>query len=205
MWATLPRGAGARIQMFHGVGGKYGFDAPPGSMRQWHRLFFVNERRLRNFVRAGAIDPASPAACLIGMPKVDCLVDGSLARAPLLEQFGLDPVAADGAVCANVVARLLAEPPRGRRWSSGSSPCRSTSSSSCTTGRAICAPRYSGGVDWMAHAAADPRSSERAAGHQREHHALPGRGRRAGDRPQLLPASNTCCSIARWCASTCRI
>jgi hypothetical protein len=91
MWATLPRGVGARIQMFHGVGGKYGFDAPTGSMRQWDRLFFVNERRLRNFVRAGAIDPGSPAACLIGMPKVDCLVDGSMQRAPLVERFGLDP------------------------------------------------------------------------------------------------------------------
>jgi hypothetical protein len=92
MWATLPRGAGARIQMFHGVGGKYGFDAPTESMRQWHRLFFVNERRLRNFVRAGAIDPGSPAACLIGMPKVDCLVDGSIERTPLLEHFRLDPL-----------------------------------------------------------------------------------------------------------------
>jgi hypothetical protein len=91
MWATLPLGAGARIQMFHGVGGKYGFDAPTGSMRHWHRLFFVNERRLRNFIQAGAIDPGSPAACLIGMPKVDCLVDGSLQRDGLLEGFGLDP------------------------------------------------------------------------------------------------------------------
>ena len=91
MWATLPRGAGARIQMFHGVGGKYGFDAPTGSMRQWHRLFFVNERRMNNFIQAGAIDPGSPAACLVGMPKVDCLVDGSMRRDPLLEEFGLDP------------------------------------------------------------------------------------------------------------------
>src|SRR5581483_2207981 len=31
-----------RIQMFHGVGGKYGFDAPTESMRVWQRLFFVN-------------------------------------------------------------------------------------------------------------------------------------------------------------------
>ena len=91
MWATLPLGAGARIQMFHGVGGKYGFDAPTGSMRQWHRLFFVNERRMNNFIQAGAIDPGSPAACLVGMPKVDCLVDGSMRRDPLLEEFGLDP------------------------------------------------------------------------------------------------------------------
>jgi len=90
MWATLPRGT-ARIQMFHGVGGKYGFDAPRESMRQWDRLFFVNERRLRNFVAAGAIDADSAAARLIGMPKVDCLVDGSLERNRVLAGMGLDP------------------------------------------------------------------------------------------------------------------
>ena len=90
MWARLPRGA-ARIQMFHGVGGKYGFDAPTRSMRDWDRLFFVNERRLRNCVAAGAIDPHSPAVRMIGMPKVDCLVDGSLRRDEVLRGFGLDP------------------------------------------------------------------------------------------------------------------
>jgi hypothetical protein len=90
MWAPLPRGT-ARIQMFHGVAGKYGFDAPSGSMRQWDRLFFVNERRLRNFVAAGAIDAGSPAARLIGMPKVDCLVDGTMRRDDVLRALGLDP------------------------------------------------------------------------------------------------------------------
>lgn len=90
MWASLPRGA-ARVQVFHGVGGKYGFDAPTRSMREWHRLFFVNERRLRNFVAAGAIDADSPAIRLIGMPKVDCLVDGSIRREIALAELGLDP------------------------------------------------------------------------------------------------------------------
>jgi CDP-glycerol glycerophosphotransferase (TagB/SpsB family) len=90
MWATLPRGT-ARVQMFHGVGGKYGFDAPVRSMREWHRLFFVNRRRLANFVAAGAIDPDSPAIRLIGYPKTDCLVDGSLSRSPVLEGLGLEP------------------------------------------------------------------------------------------------------------------
>src|SRR5262249_18653462 len=33
----------------------------------------------------------SPAACLIGMPKVDCLVDGTLRRDRILAEFGLDP------------------------------------------------------------------------------------------------------------------
>ena len=46
-------------------------------MREWHRLFFVNERRLRNFIAGGAIDADSPAIRLVGMPKVDCLVDGT--------------------------------------------------------------------------------------------------------------------------------
>jgi hypothetical protein len=89
MWATLPRGA-VRIQMFHGVAGKYGFDAPPTSMAAWDRLFFVNERRRRNFVTAGAIPADSTAPRLIGMPKVDCLVDGSLDRDAILRGFGLD-------------------------------------------------------------------------------------------------------------------
>lgn len=89
MWATLPRGT-RRVQVFHGVGGKYDFDAPTTSMRVWDRLFFVNERRLRNFIRAGAIDPDSQAVRLVGMPKVDCLVDGSLHRDRVLEDLGLD-------------------------------------------------------------------------------------------------------------------
>jgi hypothetical protein len=73
------------------VGGKYGFDAPDRSMREWHRLFFVNERRLRNFVAAGAIDPDSPAIRLVGMPKADCIVDGSIDRGAVLASLGLDP------------------------------------------------------------------------------------------------------------------
>ncbi|HTM02139.1 MAG TPA: CDP-glycerol glycerophosphotransferase family protein [Vicinamibacterales bacterium] len=90
MWATLPRGT-VRIQMFHGVAGKYGFDSPQESMRAWHRLFFVNERRLRNVVNAGAIDADSDAPRLVGMPKVDCLVDGTLQRERILADFDLDP------------------------------------------------------------------------------------------------------------------
>lgn len=89
MWAALPRGT-CRIQVFHGVGGKYGFDAPTTSMRDWDRLFFVNQRRLRNFVRAGAIDPDSAAIRLVGMPKADCLVNGTFRREEVLAGVDLD-------------------------------------------------------------------------------------------------------------------
>jgi hypothetical protein len=90
LWQPLLRGT-CRIQVFHGVGGKYGFDAPTTSMRAWDRLFFVNERRLRNFIKAGAIDADSPAIRMIGYPKLDALVNGTWNRAAVLEPLGLDP------------------------------------------------------------------------------------------------------------------
>jgi hypothetical protein len=92
IWMTLPRGT-RRVQMFHGVAGKYAnvYDTPEQSARGWDRLFFINRRRLQNFIRVGAIDAGSPAARLVGMPKVDCLVDGSLSRNAVLEKLGIDP------------------------------------------------------------------------------------------------------------------
>ncbi len=60
-------------------------------MREWHRLFFVNERRLRNFIARGAVDADSPAIRLVGMPKVDCLVDDTFRRDHVLQALGLDP------------------------------------------------------------------------------------------------------------------
>jgi hypothetical protein len=92
LWVKLPRGT-RRVQTFHGVAGKYRtiYDSPGTTMRQWDRLFFINEHRLQHFIASGAIDPDSPAARLIGMPKLDCLVDGSLERDEVLNSLGIDP------------------------------------------------------------------------------------------------------------------
>src|SRR4029078_6508434 len=60
-------------------------------MRSWDLVFFINERRIRNFIECGAIDEGSDAARLIGMPKLDCLVDGSLERDEVLKKIGIDP------------------------------------------------------------------------------------------------------------------
>jgi hypothetical protein len=92
IWPSLPRGA-SRILMFHGVAGKYAdqYDRPAQSMRAWQRLFFINRRRLNNHVAAGAIEADSPAARLIGMPKLDALVNGSLTRGQVMLSLGLDP------------------------------------------------------------------------------------------------------------------
>jgi len=91
MWAKLPRGA-RRVQTFHGVAGKHRtvYDSPLESMRGWDRLFFINKRRLRHFIESGAIDEGSQAARLIGMPKLDCLVNGSLKRDEVLSGMGID-------------------------------------------------------------------------------------------------------------------
>jgi CDP-glycerol glycerophosphotransferase (TagB/SpsB family) len=92
LWARLPRGT-RRVQTFHGVAGKYRtvYDSPAESMRRWDRLFFINKRRLQNFIDTGAIDADSPAIRLIGMPRLDCLVDGTLQRDAILSSLGIDP------------------------------------------------------------------------------------------------------------------
>ncbi len=92
LWVSLPRGA-RRVQTFHGVAGKYRtvYDSPSQSMRDWDRLFFINKRRLQHFIDCGAISADSDAARLIGMPKLDCLVDGSLLRDEVLTSLGIDP------------------------------------------------------------------------------------------------------------------
>jgi CDP-glycerol glycerophosphotransferase (TagB/SpsB family) len=92
LWARLPRGT-HRVQTFHGVAGKYRtvYDSPDKSMRAWHRLFFINKRRMQNFIDTGAIDADSPAIRLVGMPRLDCLVDGSLQRDEILTSMGIDP------------------------------------------------------------------------------------------------------------------
>jgi len=92
LWVKLPRGT-RRIFMFHGVAGKYAnvYDSPDRSMRDWDRLYFINRRRLKNFIASRAIDADNSAARMVGYPKLDCLVDGSLKRDEALCSLGLDP------------------------------------------------------------------------------------------------------------------
>jgi CDP-glycerol glycerophosphotransferase len=46
---------------------------------------------MQNFIDTGAIDADSPAIRLVGMPRLDCLVDGSLKRDEILTSLGIDP------------------------------------------------------------------------------------------------------------------
>jgi len=93
-WNTtwLPRRA-RRIHLFHGVAGKYGLDAPveiAPVVRSFDRVMFANEDRRRRYVEAGLIEADGDRGQLIGYPKADCLVDGSLNRCEIHHALGLD-------------------------------------------------------------------------------------------------------------------
>jgi glycosyltransferase involved in cell wall biosynthesis len=82
-----------RVHFFHGVAGKYGLDAPvriAPIVATFDRLMFPNRDRLRRYAEAGLIDGDSAQAALIGYPKVDCLVDGSLDRNEVTSRLRLD-------------------------------------------------------------------------------------------------------------------
>lgn len=88
----LPRRT-RRIHLFHGVAGKYDLDAPVDlapTIATFDRLFFPNADRLGRYAEAGLVNGLSPQAALVGYPKVDCLVDGTLDREEVLGRLGLD-------------------------------------------------------------------------------------------------------------------
>lgn len=89
----LPRRT-RRVHLFHGVAGKYGLDAPldiAPVVAAFDRLLFANRDRLQRYLDAGLLPDDSPCAALVGYPKVDCLVDGSLDAAAIGATLGLDP------------------------------------------------------------------------------------------------------------------
>jgi hypothetical protein len=113
--------------MFHGVAGKWSqiYDRPEQAMGQWDRFFFINRRRLQNFIASGALEPDSPAIRLVGMPKSDCLVDGSLTRDGVLMAQGIDPVRPT-VLYAPTWTRVLVAERHGRGASSAASCERAT-------------------------------------------------------------------------------
>ena len=192
-----------RIQMFHGVGGKYGFDAPTEPLDAWHRLFFVNRRRLNNCVASGALDADSPAIRMIGMPKVDCLVDGSLSRDAVLSVLGLSARSADRPLRANLVAGVVAEPARRR---AAEAPAPAAGERHRQAARSIV--RSAAAVLRRHRLAGDARARtsppERRCWRQRPTSAPIWRPPTSWSPITARPASSTCCSIDRSSGSTCR-
>jgi glycosyltransferase involved in cell wall biosynthesis len=85
-----------RIHLFHGVAGKYGLDAPVALapiIATFDCLMFANADRRERYIDAGLVADDDRRAALVGYPKVDCLVDGSLDRTAITRGLGLDPAA----------------------------------------------------------------------------------------------------------------
>ena len=82
-----------RIHFFHGVAGKYGLDAPidlAPTIAAFDCLMFVNEDRRTRYIEAGLVPADDVKAALVGYPKVDRLVDGSIDRDRVAASLGLD-------------------------------------------------------------------------------------------------------------------
>ncbi len=82
-----------RVHLFHGVAGKYRLDAPVDlapTIAAFDCLMFVNADRRMRYVEAGLVPHDDARAPIVGYPKVDCLVDGSLDRADIASRLALD-------------------------------------------------------------------------------------------------------------------
>ncbi len=83
-----------RMHLFHGVAGKYGLDAPVDlapAVAAFDCLMFANADRRRRYVEAALVPDDDVKAALVGYPKTDCLVDGSLDRTSIARSLALDP------------------------------------------------------------------------------------------------------------------
>jgi len=80
-----------RMNVFHGVAGKYDLDNPrhlPIAFDQWDRVAFVNADRMQRYLDAGILKPG--AATLVGYPKLDALVNGRIDAAAIHRRLGLE-------------------------------------------------------------------------------------------------------------------
>lgn len=84
-----PRNCGVTVQIFHGVSFR-NFAVNPGYLR-FDKLFFPGRYMMEQYVQRGLLKQGDPRIELMGMPKLDRLVDGSIDRRRILEQLELDP------------------------------------------------------------------------------------------------------------------
>ncbi len=83
-----------RLHLFHGVAGKYGLDAPVDlapDVAIFDRIMFPNRDRLDRYLEAGLVTEETGVPVLVGYPKIDCLVDGTLARHAIAARLRLEP------------------------------------------------------------------------------------------------------------------
>jgi len=88
---TLPWRARWKIQTYHGLSPVNSFLKKPHRIMKYDRLFLYGPHMKRRLVETGALAEGDPRMMVIGWPKLDALVDGSLDRDGILSECGLDP------------------------------------------------------------------------------------------------------------------
>jgi len=88
-WRVAAPRARKKAHFFHGVSFKN--YAISSRARLYDRLFVVGDYHRRRFIETGILEPDDPRIARVGMPKTDCLVDGSIDRTAVLEGLELDP------------------------------------------------------------------------------------------------------------------
>lgn len=81
--------ASIKVLLFHGAGFPKFYCS--NRVLRFDKLFFLGEYTKEKYISEGILHPQDPRIELIGMPKVDCLVDGSLNKAEIMERLNLDP------------------------------------------------------------------------------------------------------------------
>lgn len=84
-----PPNSKVSVQIFHGV--SFRNFAINEKLLQFDKLFFPGPYHFRQFINKGYLKEGDAKAELMGMPKLDCLVDGSIKREDVLRDLGLDP------------------------------------------------------------------------------------------------------------------
>ena len=112
--------------------------------------------------RRRRIDADSPAIRLVGMPKVDCLVDGTLQPRRRAAGARARSGAADRALRPDLVAGVVAEHDGRRRCFERARPLPVNVIVKLHDRSRDLRDRYSGGVDWAARLAAVARAQARA-------------------------------------------
>lgn len=78
-----------RVQIFHGVAITNCFLKP--QINDYHRFFMIGPYMVRRFAQKGFLREDDPRIEMIGMPKLDRLVDGSLDPQTIKQELELDP------------------------------------------------------------------------------------------------------------------
>lgn len=84
----IPRNCRVKVQIFQGVSFR-NYAVNPKYLR-FDKLFFIGRYHLEQYLERGLLEEDDPRIELIGMPKLDRLVNGALDRETVLRELNLD-------------------------------------------------------------------------------------------------------------------